>query len=198
MKTIKTILVAIFAMVSGALFASGGGNLNVNMETTESEFTLVEISSANMSNYEVKVRDAFGEHVYSNKTVIPGSSVKKKYDFSKLEDGIYWFSVKVDKQTTTNKFEVSNGGVEVLESRKSIDPYFAFENDMLKFTCMNPELEKVKLLVYDMSGNVLVEKNLGNDLAIHKALDFSKRTKGNYDVVLVNDIEIFEHTVTIE
>ncbi len=199
MKTVKTIFamcVMLFAV--GTVYGSGAGGLKVNMNTNDAELTTVEISNLAVSAIEIDIRDAFGERLYSMKTEAPRSTLNKRYDFSQLEDGTYWYRVKVDKEATTKRLLVENGEITVVDIRKTIEPFYVMEDGMLKVTYMNPQLENIKLAVYDKNDQLVAEKHLGKAFAIHKAIDFSDVRFGAYDVVLVNEFDVFEHTVSVQ
>lgn len=198
MKTMKRFFALTIATVlAGAVFASDSGNLKVNMEASEASKALVEISSMKLSNFEIEVTDSYGESLYEMTTVAPANGLKKRMDFSQLDDGIYTFSVKIDKERTIQTFEVDRGDVEIINSRKTIDPYFTFEKKMVKLSYLNPQGEDVKLYVYDMNNRLLAESELGNGFAIHKAVDFSDRPWGDYSVVITNDYDVHEYDVVI-
>lgn len=198
MKTTKKIFAVIFGLaISGAVLASEAGNLKVNMASSEAKATFVEISSTKVSNFEIEVMDAYGETLYEMKTEAPASGLNKRYDFSQLEDGVYSYSVKIDKERKVQTFEVDNGQITVINSRKSIDPYFKYENDMVKFSYLNPQGEDVKLYVYDNNNQLLAEAELGNAFSIQRAIDFSDKRWGDYSVVLTNDFDVHEFDVSI-
>jgi hypothetical protein len=199
MKTIKTIFVTLVAMFTvNAVMAKKAGNLKVNMQSAKDELTTVEISSGVISHFEIDVTDAYGKVIYSMETDAPINSLKKNYDFSKLEDGMYWHTVKIDKEATVNKFEVERGNVEILEVKKSIDPFFKFEDSMLKMTFLNPQNEDVEVFIYNSSKTLITQANLGNDFSITKAIDFTGNRFGTYEVVLANGTDIHEYLLTIE
>ena len=124
------------------------GNLKVNVVSNEADLTVVEISNFKMSNFEIEVTDEYGEYLYEMKTKAPVNEFKKRYDFSGLEDGIYWYSVKIDKEKITKKLEIENGKVDVLEISKVVEPFFVQHDDLLKFSILNFQQEDVKLFVY--------------------------------------------------
>ena len=199
MKTMKTILAALMAIfIVSVASATRTGNLKVNMESLGGDFTSVEISSAFISHFEIEVSNTRGEKIYSMETTAPLNSLKKKYDFSKLEDGTYWHTVKIDKESTVNKFQVTNGHVEILEVRKSIEPFFKFENNKLKMSYLNPQKEEVKVSVYDTSNTLLTEANFGTDFSISRSLNFSKKRFGTYKIVLENGTDMHEYLVSVK
>ena len=193
MKTMKTLFAVIIGLfVTNAAIASG--NLKVNLASNEAELTVVEISNANkISEFEIQLIDAYGEELYRMETKAPRSDLQKRYDLSELEDGVYWYTVKVDKETVTKKLAVEDGRVDVLDIRKSLEPYITKKDDKLMLTLLNYQEEDVKLYVYDSNNSLLAEADLGNDFTITKALDLEELRYGNYEVVIANDLDIFEH-----
>lgn len=189
----KTILFLLGAMLS-ATITSASGNLNVNFKTKNAELAVVEISNTKISNFEINFTDERGAQLYLMKTQAPVNEFKKNYDFSQLEDGTYWYSVKIDKEKVTKKLNVSDGKIEVLSVRKDVEPVFIRKGDKLNLSMLNFQQEDTKVYVYDnKSDELLAESDLGNGLALHRALDLSALRYGTYNVVVANDAEIYEY-----
>lgn len=196
MKTVKTIflvLIAVFA--TNYVMASGG--LKVDFSDSENNVTLVEMSSVELSHFEINLKDKFGDKIYSLETAEPSNGFNKKFDFSTLENGTYWFSVEVNKEKTLKKLNVKEGKVTIEQVRKSIEPHFIQDGEMLKFSFINPELEKVGLYVYDSNRTLLAMADLGKDFTIHKAVDLSELRYGDYNVVITNDMDIYEYKFSV-
>ncbi|WP_340111580.1 T9SS type A sorting domain-containing protein [Maribellus mangrovi] len=191
----KTLLTGIFAMLITSV-ALASGNLKVNLATNDSELAVVEISNAEMVNYEIELFDEVGNKLYEMNTQAPRSELKKRYDFSNLEDGVYWYHVRTDNEEVSKKFSLSYGEIEVMDIRKTIDPYFHQDGENVKLSYLNYEKENVSLYIYD-NRTLLKKVKLGNDLAIHKGLDLSQLNRGEYKIVLTNDFDIYEHRVVI-
>lgn len=199
MKTLKTIFVTLIAVFTvSAASASGGLKVNVSDVESNAEVTVVDISTTKLSTFEIEVMDVYGENIYSMETEAPRNSLKKKYDFSLMEDGEYWYSVKIDKEKVLKKFKMEGGDFEVLSVRKSIDPHFKLDEKMLKISFLNPQLEQVKLYVYDKSSNLLAESKLGRDFSINQAVNFSEVKYGKYDVVIANDLDAYTYEVSLD
>lgn len=197
LATFKTVfLLALAFLVSNVVIASG--KITVNLDVNYSESAFVEIANSKLSKIQIQVKDSYGETIYSKKTVATMENFKTKLDFSQLEDGVYRFSVKIDNEHTENRFSVENGDIALLEVRKSVEPYFAYKNDKLDLTFLNYQKEPVSMYVYDGSRNLLYEKNLGNDFAINHAVDLSNLRFGDYEVVLANEQEIYEYSVSVK
>ena len=59
----KTIL-ALFIATMATSVALASGNLNVNFATSEAKETVVEISNAQVSEFEIEVKDVYGTELY--------------------------------------------------------------------------------------------------------------------------------------
>ena len=197
MKTMKNL----FALAIAILIVNGAmasGNLRVNIASGNNEFAEVEISNVAMSTFEIDVKDENGDIVFYKETQAPASNYKRNYDFSKLADGNYYFSVKIENESTETKFNINSGELTVFEEKKMVDPVFMFENNELKLTYLNFSEENTSLIVYDSSRNQLYEKDLKSNFVNHHGIDFSKVAKGNYEVVLSSGNDIHSYDVFID
>ena len=180
-----------------ASVAMASGNLRVNMEANENEATVVEISSGEMVHFEIELTDEYGNSIYEMNSEVPRSEMEKRYDFSALDNGIYWYSVRTGDEEIRKQLSIEYGEVEVMDVRKTVDPYFFQEGDQIKLSYLNFENENINLYVYE-NNTLLTEVALGKDFAIHKAIDLSKLNYGVYEVVLTNENDIYEHSVVID
>lgn len=197
MKTLKTFLAVIFAtFIVNVAMASG--NLKVNLSSVDNELTAVEISNVKMSTFEIEVEDINGETVFQKKTKAPASTYKRTYDFSKLEDGVYYFNVKIDNELTETKFNIVRGELTVLEEKKSLDPIFIFDNKQLKLSYLNFAGDKSTLTVYDNLGNEVYVKDLKSEFVTNHGLDFSNTRNGKYQVVLTSGYNYHTYNVHLD
>ena len=197
MKKFRTSLVFVaLVFVSGAVLATG--NLKVNIIPGESEKTVVNVTNAAQSYFEIELRNQNGELVFYKETQSPSTTYNKVYDFSMLDDGHYTFTVKLDKEMETNTLDITNGKVKVVNERKDVQPFFTFQNNEFRVSYLNFAEENVKFYLYDNTTNKLVlEKNLSSDFAIHYGLDFSKIKRGNYDAVLAGENKFYEYKIAV-
>ncbi len=183
MKTMKTIFALVVAVfIYGGVIASG--NLRVNITDLNNSLTEVEILNTKMSMFEIDVKNEKGELVFYKETKSLATNYKRKYDFSKLENGNYFFTVKIDNESKETKFNMDKGKMTVLKQTKMVDPVFIFSNNQLKLSYLNFEEEKTTLTVYDSNRNELYKKDLNSDFVIQNGLDFSKAARGSYSAVL--------------
>lgn len=196
MKTMKTTMIAI-ALTVMAGFTYGSGNVRLTVNPVEADKAYVEISNATLTQFDIKVEDAFGDLIFSKKTTDPVADYKRKYDFSALEDGTYTLTVKSEKEVNQTRFSIKRGNIEVLEERKIVEPFFKMEGNTWKMSYLNFPMEKLGIYVYSNS-QLLFEKKIDPLFAVHEGLDLSKLAPGNYEIVMATPTEIFEHEVKVK
>jgi len=194
MKTFFAALALLF--VSAGVSASG--NLRVNVTGPASESATVKISNTQLSTFDIKVTDEDGRTIFTKKTQSPSKDYNRKYDFSQLENGIYFLTVKAEKTTNETKFSVKNGEIELMGERKMLEPYFNFDDKKLKMTFLNFSAEESSLIVYDDNRNELYSKKLSTDFNIQHGLDMSNLPKGDYEIVLSTNINLYDFSVSID
>jgi hypothetical protein len=197
MKTMKTFIALVIAGLIGNS-AMASGNLRVNIASGAKDLAEVEIFNVKMSTFEIDVKDAYGEVIFYKETQAPATNYKRNYDFSRLEDGTYFFTVKIDNETTETKFNIERGQVKVVEEKKMVDPVFVMDNKQLKMSYLNFDQEKTRLIVYDRFRNTLYEKDLKSDFVTQHGLDFSNTPRGNYEVVLSSGNNVHSYDVFID
>jgi hypothetical protein len=146
--------------------------------------------------FEIEVEDKLGQTLFS-KTTEARADYKRTYDFSALEDGVYFLNVKHGNEKYTKRFQLESGEVSVLEERKVVEPYFVQKGDKLKMSYLNFPKEDMSIYVYDDSG-LLHKEELKNEFSVHKSIDMSELRSGEYRIVLASGYEIFEKDITIE
>ena len=181
-----------------ANLAMASGNLKVTLTSSEADAAMVEISNTKNVHYEINLFDENGNRIYYMETETPREELRKRYDLSNLDDGNYLYTVEIDKEKVTKQLAIDRGEVEVLDIRKSVDPFFHQEGELLRLTYLNFENQVVKMYLYDENNAELLATELGNEFAIHKGIDLSKLRPGNYDLVLVSDHEIYQHDIELD
>lgn len=196
MKTIRTLILVLVASFA-TTYAMASGGLRVDFSGSENSATLIEMSNVVNTHFEINLKDKFGNRIYSFETAEPSNLLKKKFDFSNLEDGTYWFSVDSNNEKILKKLDIENGNVTIEKIRKSIQPYFVKHGDMIKVTFINPQQENVGLYLLTDSKQLVAKADLGKDVAIHKAVDLSELRYGNYHVVITNNMDVYEYDFSI-
>jgi hypothetical protein len=196
MKTGKLFLVIMLAVLSaGTVMATG--NLRMNISSGEKDEAVVEISNLKTSVFQIDVKDENGEVIFYKKTKVPSTNYKRVYDFSRLDDGTYSMTVKIDRELTEKRFDIRNGQVNVLAEKKVVEPFFVHDNQQFKMSYLNFSGDDVKLFVYDNNRNEIYKKDFSSDFTIHHGLDLSKLPRGNYEFVLSSGNEIFDYKIRL-
>jgi hypothetical protein len=197
MKKIKNLFAVVLAVfLYGGVLASG--NLRVNVTTLSNDLTEVEILDSKSNVFEIYVKNDQGEVVFSKDTKSPAENYKRVYDFSKLENGTYFLTVAIDKESKETKFEMVNGKMNVVKQKKAVDPVFIFDNNQLKLSYLNFEGENTNLTIYDNKRNVVYQKNLSSDFVTHHGLDFSKSARGSYQAILSSGLEYYSYNIVVD
>lgn len=181
MKTIKTLLLS--SIVAATTIATAVEKPKMNVVPLTADRAIVSITNENAAYFELSIETENGESVYYKQSNEPLTKYQKTYDFANLETGTYIFSVKVNDTKLKKKFEVSHNNIAVGEQELRFDPYFAFENNELKFSYLNFDQENINMNIYN-DGTLVYQKKLGSDFNLSKGFDLSKLEAGNYRVVL--------------
>lgn len=195
MKTIlrMTFLFA-FAAIAGNLMASG--NLNVHIQPITSEKALIAISSLTESDLKITVEDEQGRIVYFKQVTEQTGDYKKVFDFSALEAGRYNLSVESDHLTTERAFEIKDWKIVVGKEKTILEPYFGYNNGILRCSYLNFPKENLTLLFYN-DNELLYTKEIGRGFSVTEALNLSKLDKGRYKAILLSGSKEFTYPIAI-
>ncbi|WP_319499914.1 hypothetical protein [uncultured Draconibacterium sp.] len=197
MKRLNKVLLTIaLALSAGAVMATG--NLSVSISEGEGAEAHVRVSNAVDSQFEMEIRNGNNDIIYYKQIQQPVKLVLNTYDFSKLSNGEYTFSVRLDNEQNVTTLAVKDGDVKVVDQVKQVDPYFGLLNDQLSISYLNHGAGNVKLYLYDEKNNNLIHEDiLGSEFAVHHAIDLSKLKNGSYEAVLVSNNGTYEYEITL-
>jgi len=187
----------LFALVAFAntLFASG--NLKVNILPLNAEKAVVAISTLSNSNFNITIADDKGQIVYYQENSNSGENYRKVYNFSDLEDGTYKLTVVSDDLTTERQFEKSHRMINVGEEKTTIEPYFGYDDGILRCTYLNFTKEDMTIHFFK-NNELLYTKNIGKGFNVQEAMNLSKLGKGNYEAVLYAGVKQFTYPIVIQ
>jgi len=196
MKTMLkvTFLFALVAFAS-TLFASG--NLKVNILPVNAEKALVAISTLSDSNFNITITDDNDHIVYYQENPSPGEDYRKVYNFSDLEDGTYKLTVVSNDLTSERKFNKSHGLIKVGEEKTTLEPFFGYEDGILRCSYLNFTKEDMALYFFKDS-DPIYSKKIGRDFNIQQALNLSKLDRGTYEAVLSAGGKQFSYRIQIQ
>ena len=196
MKTILR-LTGVLALVAVVNVVFASGNITLNMIPLKNEKAAVAISTLSNSNFNVTIADEKGQVYYYQENTDQGDVYQKVYNFENLEDGIYKLTVLSDGMTTEREFQKQHGRILVGDEITSLEPFFGYEDGLLRCSFLNFNNDKVTLHFYGDKGELL-SKQFGKEFSIQQALNLSKLEKGNYEAVLNAGAKQFTYNIEVE
>ena len=181
MKTIK-FLTTVVAVAIVAI-ASAVEKPKMNVIPLTADRAVVSITNENPAFFELSIETKNGEMVYYKQSSKPLTDYQKIFDFADLKDGDYVMNLKVKDTKLSKNFEVDRKGIYVGDSKLTFDPYFVYNDNVLKLSYLNFDRKSMKLFIFNNEG-LVYETKLGNDFTISSGYDLTKLEKGNYRVVL--------------
>jgi hypothetical protein len=177
--------------------AMATGNLRVDILPLNAERAVIAISNSTESHFGISIENSAGEVVYYKETEGKMADYRKVYDFSKLENGQYTLVVNIDGATSKREFNIDSKSIEVGKMKNLVEPYFAFNDDVLRVAYLNYPGETMDLLIYDGS-NLIYNKALENTFSVNEGLNLSKLKAGNYQVVLATGDQVYDYALEVK
>jgi len=187
----------LFALVAFASTVFAAGNLKVNILPVDSEKALVAISTLSDSNFNITITDNNDHIVYYRENTDPGENYRKVYNFSDLEDGTYKLTVVSNDLTAERPFEKSHGLIKVGEEKTTLEPFFGYEDGILRCSYLNFTKEDMTLYFFK-NNEPIYSKEIGRDFNVQQALNLSKLGKGTYEAVLTAGGKQFTYPIEIQ
>jgi len=145
---------------------------------------LVSIQNENAALFELSIYANNGDLVYYKQSTEVANNYQKVFDFKNLEAGNYTMNLRVNDTRLSKDFEVSSKGINVNdESKLRFDPYFNYNDNVLKVSYLNFDRETLKLSFYDKNG-LVYESYLGKNFDVQSGYNLTALEPGSYDVVL--------------
>ena len=181
MKTIKFLSTVVAVAIVAVASAVEKPKMNVVPLTPDR--AVISIQNDNAALFELSIVAENGDLVYYKQSTKPLNSYQKIFDFTQLENGNYTLKLKVNDTSLSKDFQVASKGIYVGESKLRFDPYFAFQDNVLKLSYLNFDGEKFSLNIYDKDG-LIYKSELGKEFNMTNGYDLSALTEGKYDVIL--------------
>ncbi|MBT9189727.1 MULTISPECIES: hypothetical protein [Zobellia] len=121
----------------------------------------------------------------------------KKFDLSKLKDGLYFFKSEDDLTTISYTISVNGSNVEVIDKKENSKPVFRQKGGMVYLNLLNLDSKDVDIQVYDSSNRLVFSEKRENEMVIEKAFDFTKAYEGEYTVVVRDSKETYYKEISV-
>ena len=192
MKTIKILSVFTFVAVVGIATAVEKPKMNVIQLSDET--ALIAIANENPAFFEVSIETANGDLIYYKESTKEITDLRQVIDYSNLDNGSYALKLKVNDTYLSTAFDINNKAIKVGETKTKYAPHYAFNDDILKLSYLNFDLENVKFKIYN-EGELVFENKLGKDFVVAAGYDLSKLEKGKYQVELTSMSNQFTYDI---
>lgn len=196
MKTmLKVTLLFVLVTCANTLFATG--NLKVNIIPLKNEKAIVAVTSLSNTSFKMTLTDEKNRTVFYKENTDQSENYSKVYNFSDLEDGRYKLTVVADGLTTERSFQKNRGKIEVGEEKTTLEPFFGYNDGILKYSYLNFQKDNLRLYFYEKN-HLIYTRDIGRIFNVTQALNLSKLRKGHYEVVLTTEDKSFSYPVNIQ
>lgn len=181
MKTIKFLFTA--TVVAIVAIASAVEKPKMSVVPLTADRAVISVQNENAAFLELSIETKKGDLVYYKQSTKPLSNYQKVFDFEDLENGDYVINLKINDTRLSKEFKVLSNKIIVGAEKLRIDPYFVFEDNILKFSYLNLDAENYKMNIY-ADNDLVYQDKLGKNIAITSGYDLSNLPEGKYRVVL--------------
>ena len=121
----------------------------------------------------------------------------KKFDLSKLEEGLYF--LKMESLTRTVEFTISveDSEVNVIARDEITKPFFRKNGDVLYLNYLNQKLSPVVINVVDSSNRVVFTQKFDKELVVGKVFNFTNAVKDDYTVSVSEGTKTYYETISV-
>ena len=186
---------AMAALVFGT-FTASANELKLNVAADREAKSLIFELDIVSKDTKIQFLDSNNNVIYSNSNV-QSSSLRKKFDLSKLETGVYTFKVDDTTQVTTYSILIDGESISILNKDEVIKPVFRMKDNMVYINFLNVEKKDVEIKVYDSSDRVLYTQKISDTLIVEKAVNFKTAHKGDYTIAVKNSKGVYTENVSI-
>ncbi|MCK0147924.1 hypothetical protein MWU78_19920 [Arenibacter sp. F26102] len=155
--------------------------LKLNKQTESSLLTLTDTNK-----HQIFVENIMEDEDYS-----------KKFDLSKLEEGLYF--LKMESLTRTVEFTISveDSEVNVIARDEITKPFFRKNGDVLYLNYLNQKLSPVVINVVDSANRVVFTQKFDKELVVGKVFNFTNAEKDDYTVSVSEGTTTYYETISV-
>lgn len=122
----------------------------------------------------------------------------KRFDFQNLEDGVYTMEVEDSLKLITYTISLKDNQTVVLDEKAKSKPVFRTKGEVVYLNLLNLDEKSVTVEVYDNADRIVFSEELGDEMIIEKAFNFTKAFKGQYTVIVKKSENTYYESITID
>lgn len=176
-------------------------DLNYLGETTvkvTAESKVIKVNLGDVKNDEVNIRieDTEGNVLISEK-VKNATSLTKKYNVSKLEEGSYNLIVAKQTSRLTQPFQVGTDKITIaeIERKEKFIPVVSQKDNQLKVNVLLGNYSNITVSIFDNTGHKVFEEKNYVVMNLHKGYNLSELPAGVYIAEVMAGDETFYYTI---
>lgn len=127
--------------------------------------------------------DSDNNVIYSEDNLV-AKGLRKKFDLSKLQKGVYTFKMDNAIKLVTYTILIEGARISILSKTEATKPVFRIKEGMVFINLLNKGMEKVAIKVYDASDRLLFSEAITDKLVVEKAINFKQAFKGEYTIMV--------------
>ncbi len=193
--TLNLVFVIALSLLANSVFSAG--NLKLNVFQLDEGRALVNVSSLTNSTFSLSLTDDQGNTVYYQENEGLGQNFSKIFNLSELDNGNYRLKVTCNDLSSERSIQKSNNYFVIGDEKTTIRPYFGLNKNILMYSYLNYDKEKVTFRLYKDDTEIF-DKKLGTIFSIQQALDLSKLNQGDYEAVLNAGDKQFLYNIEIK
>jgi hypothetical protein len=186
-----TAMVALMLCTTAVMADEMKENLKATKNAKSLIFELSEISN----NTNIQFMDSDNNVIYSSYATSK-KGFRKKFDLSKLEEGLYSFKLEGDIKIITYTVVLKKDDVTIIDKSEYTKPVFRTRGDIVLVNLLNSSKDGVSINVYDSSDRLLFTEEVSDSLTVEKAIDFEKAYAGEYRIIVKDAHGVYSKTIT--
>lgn len=182
-------------MTGTVIYANGTSNLPGGIPGKTARITFNSVNTG----AKLSIKDSNDVTLYSEEVRQEGDYAKK-YDFSNLPEGTYYFEMETRDSIKIYPFSVSDAKVQMMEQERFVitKPEIQLIGDKLFLTKNVSEKQPVKVDFYYEGRELAYSEQMTPEGELNRVYDFSTSKRGDYYVVIETGDRVFRENVRIQ
>lgn len=198
-NTIKNNL--LFAALFTVLFSFANENPSFLKENKakESYVTFNNVKKGSL----LRLKDASNKIIYKEEIKVSGQYIKK-FDFTFLPSGNYYFELEKDLAINTKPFKVNTNSI-TFDDKKATDffkPIVTLKGSKLLISQLSLNKQPLKLKLFYENGigdfDEIYNQTLSGNIILESILKLSEKRKGQYKIVLYSENHMFVEVFNLQ
>lgn len=195
MKTILKFTVTVAFMCIAAIGMANEPNMYVS--TASQGKRLVFNLKHQAAQTDIRFMDTEANVIFAE-TITRDGVYSKKFNLSKLQNGMYYITVENALKRTSYPIHINGNDITIGRKTVNSKPVFRTKGNMVYLNLLNTKLSNVSIKIYDNDGRLVFKEKLEEQLRIEKVFNFEKALGDSYTVMVKDGNDIYYQELSIE